>query len=279
MQNKILRCLSIDEMIPDEYKIPNEIDIVISVGGFYGFFVIGTDKIIKKLEKQGKLVVKRYAGSSVGAICAMLMGSGVTGDTIIQIYNNLIYNRYFFKSLKQEILQLLPPDAYLKCNDKVYIACTEITWFGFKKTIISKFTSNEDLVDATLASSNMPFLISPFLYYKFRGKYFIDGCFSAPLPIFKDYQHRQLLIKLYKIKYYTPYSYYPIDPSIEALVVKGAVETDKFLSGSDSTIETLEWFNERKYNNRYRRYILRSLGLIGIFYLIYANGYNRRKRL
>jgi predicted acylesterase/phospholipase RssA len=276
MQNKILRCLSIDEMIPDEYRIPNEIDIVISVGGFYGFFVIGTDKIIRKLEKQGKLVVKRYAGSSVGAICAMLMGSGVTGDTIIQIYNNLIYNRYFFKSLKQEILQLLPPDAYLKCNDKVYIACTEITWFGFKKTIISQFTSNEDLVDATLASSNMPFLISPFLYYKFRGKYFIDGCFSAPLPIFKDYQHRQLLIKLYKIKYYTPYSYYPIDPSIEALVVKGAVETDKFLSGSDSTIETLEWFNERKYNNRYRRYILRSLGMITIFYLIYTNGFRRK---
>jgi len=264
MQNQILRCLSIDELLHQKYVFPKEIDIVVSAGGFYGFFVIGTDKIIKRLEKEGKLSVKRYAGSSVGSICALLMASGVSGNQIIQIYNNLNYKRNFFKYLKKEILQLLPPNAYIKCSGKVFIACTEITWYGFKKTIISEFKSNEDLADAAMASSNMPFLISPFLFYKYRGKYFIDGCFSAPLPIFEDFIHRQLLIKLYKIKYYTPYSYCPIDPSIEGLVVKGAIETDKFLSNSDPTIKTLCWFNEQKYKNRYRRYLLRTLGITGI---------------
>jgi hypothetical protein len=275
MQSQILRCLSIDEFLHKKYIYPKEIDIVISVGGFYGFFVIGTDKITRRLEKEGKMKIKRYAGSSVGAICSILMASGVHGDQIIEIYNNLIYQRDYFKLLRQEILQLLPKDAHVRCTDRVFIAATEITWFGLKKVVFSNYKNNEDLVDAALASSNMPFLVSPYLYYKFRGKYYLDGCFTSPLPVFSDQKHHQLLIKLYKIKYYTPYSYYPVDPSIEGLVVKGAIETDKFLSGTDDTIKTLCWFNERKYKTRYRKYG-KFVIIAGACMLIYSLGKSRR---
>ena len=47
MQNQILKALSIDNMIHSCYTHPTEIDVVISSGGFFGFFVIGVDKILK----------------------------------------------------------------------------------------------------------------------------------------------------------------------------------------------------------------------------------------
>jgi hypothetical protein len=68
----------------------------------------------------------------------------------------------------------------------------------------------------------------------------------------------------------------PLDPSIEALVVKGAVETDKFLSGTDPNIETLSWYDPRsrqkKTTNYYYYYpsvaiLLGTMSLVTLFYL------------
>jgi len=251
-----MRSLSINEFIRSTYIHPPEIDVVCSVGGFYGFFMIGVDKILKKLEEEGKLVIKRYAGSSCGAICSILMACGVPGDDVIGIYNNLFRATNFFEKLRGEILRVLPEDAYEICTDRVFIHCTELSWrFGFRHTVFSRYESNEDLVDAAMASSNMPFFISRRMYYPYRGKYYIDGCWSSPLPLFHDDSlHHQLLVKLYNIKYYRPYMCVPLDPSIEGLVVKGAVETDKFLSGTDPNIETLCWYDPRSKQKKTTRY-------------------------
>jgi hypothetical protein len=45
-----------------------EIDLIIGGGGFNGFYVFGFNKILKKLEREEKLKIQRYAGTSVGAI-------------------------------------------------------------------------------------------------------------------------------------------------------------------------------------------------------------------
>lgn len=247
MQAKIIRSLSIDNFIHSEYKnYPSNIDMVVSVGGFYGFYMIGMDKILKKLEKEKKINIKRYSGSSVGAICSVLMACNISAHDTINIYNNLMYSKNYFEKLKSELLRLLPKDAFLLCNDRVFIHITQIGFpFILNHIVISKFNDNQDLVDAMMASSNMPLFISPKLTYKFRGKHCIDGCFSTLLPIFKDNLYDQLLIKLYKIKYYQPYVYRPIDSSIEGLIVKGAVETDKFFSGKHHDIITLSWHSNK----------------------------------
>ncbi len=73
-------------------------------------------------------------------------------------------------------LKVMPSDAYLACNGRLHISITVITCWGLQNKIvnvnclktakiksnvsvqISTFTSNEDVRDACLASSSIPFL-------------------------------------------------------------------------------------------------------------------------
>jgi len=279
MHIKILKALSIHDI--KEYKHPKEIDVVISVGGFYGFYVIGVHKILKKLEKEGKIIIKRYAGASVGAICSVLMACNVPEEMIVEMYDSLLFKKRYLFELRKLLYNLLPINAYEICSGKVYINATEITPFGFKKTIFSTYQNNDELLDACMASSNLPFYVSPNLFYKFKNKYYIDGCFTNVLPIFHDKKNEQLLIKLYKIKYHSPYSIYPNDTSIEGLIVKGGVEMHKFLKFSPSYIKTLEWFDEEKLKikrkKRIKKIIVCSM-VLGFFYLL-KNRYFSRESL
>lgn len=272
MQTQILKALSIENLMNYDYKHPTEIDVVISVGGFYGFFAIGVNKILKKLEREHKIIIKRYSGASVGAICSVLMACNVPSDIAIKIYNYLQYQDDYFDKLKNILLEILPPNAYEICSDKVFIYATHVTLFGFKKKIFSKFKNNHELIDACMASSNMPYFVSKNLFYKIKNEYYLDGCFSNLLPIFNDNINSQLLIKLYKIKYYNKYAFMPYDPSIEGLVVKGAIEMNKFLKNDENVhIKTIEWFNEKKYKKKkkLRKILLisSSFGLILIYFL------------
>jgi hypothetical protein len=54
----------------------------------------------------------------------------------------------------------------------------------------------------------------------------------------------------------------PRDPSIEALVVKGAVETDKFLSGTDPHIETLCWYDPQVKQKKRKYYAWKASALL-----------------
>lgn len=269
MHKKILKALSIHDI--KEYKHPKEIDVVISVGGFYGFYVIGVHKILKKLEQEGKIIIKRYAGASVGAICSVLMACNVPEEMIVEMYDSLLFRRRYLFELRKLLYNLLPINAYKICSGKVFIYATEITPFGFKKTIFSTFENNNELLDACMASSNLPFYVSPSLFYKFKDKYYIDGCFTNVLPVFHDKKNEQLLIKLYKIKYHSPYSLYPNDTSIEGLIVKGGIEMHKFLTFHPTYIKTLEWFDEeklkKKRKKRIKKIIVGSM-ILGCFYFL-----------
>ena len=272
MQSHILRSLSIDQTLHSRYlPHPMEIDVVISIGGFYGFFMIGVDKILKKLEHSNKLKIQRYAGSSVGAICAVCMACHISGETLIHMYNRLSQSPNYFRKLRQELLTLLPTDAYLRCTNRVFIHITQIGFpYLIRHVIISHFYNNEDLVDAMMASSNMPFIISPQLVYKYRDGYYIDGCFSRFLPIFKDQRHPQLLVKLYHIQYHGPFCYCPKDPSIESLIVKGVVETDKFFSEKNPSIKTLSWYHPISFHLQKLSIISLSASFfVGYFYCRY----------
>lgn len=254
MNHKIIRAISLDNIYNESFG-PVEFDLIISGGGFYGFFVIGIDIILKKLEKLKKIRINRFSGSSVGAICSILMCCDIDSLKVLNLYDRLNGRNDFFFILKQELLKILPDDAYKTCSDRVFIHATEIGFFKFKHTVFSKYTSNLDLIDACMASSNCPFIISPKLFYNYRNKWYIDGCLSRFLPYFKNENANQLLIKLYRINYFLPYVYKPLDPSIEGLVVKGAIETEKFLNGRKD-IKTMEWFNDKVKRRSYPKFFI-----------------------
>lgn len=239
MNSKIIRAISLDNLQNRSFG-PNRFDLVISGGGFYGFFVIGIDLVLKKLEKLHNIRIQRFAGSSVGAICSILMCCNIESLKILDLYERLHGRTDFFFLLREELLKLLPENAYFLCSGRVFIHATEIGYFGFRHAVFSQYTSNEDLIDAAMASSNCPFIINPKIFYVYKNRWYIDGCFTRALPYFSSNSH-QLLIKLYNISYHLPYIYRPLDPSIEGLVVKGAIEAEKFFNGQQS-ITTLEWY-------------------------------------
>lgn len=270
IKTRILKAISCSSLV---YYHPSEIDVIISVGGFYGFYVIGVSKILKKLEKENKIIIKRYSGSSVGSICSVLLACNVDPELIINLYEKLLHNNYtkksscYFDILREELLSIIPDNAYQICTNKVYITATQVTIYGLKHIVFSKYYSNEDLIDACMASSNMPLFISPYILYKYRNCYFLDGYFSSVLPILNN-NSNQLLIKLYRINYYPYYVYLPSDNSIEGLIVKGAIETDKFFKNAYHG-RVLSWYNTNINKSRkIKKLVLSSFIIFSSYYII-----------
>jgi predicted acylesterase/phospholipase RssA len=265
MQSNILRALSLDNL-SGMRPIPPEFHLIISGGGFYGFYVIGIDKIMKKMKNH---CIRYYSGSSVGAICAVLMCCNLKGDDIIALYERLHKKQNYFMLLRKELLRLLPSDAYLKCSGRVFVHATAVSWRGLRHVVFHQFSNNTDLVDACMASSNFPFLVSPHLFYRYKGRSYIDGCFTQTLPVFSFETTPQLLVKLYRVNYGLLSMFYPSDESVEGLVVKGAIESYKFFH-QGIQVSTLEWYDRRrlKRKNRIRFFLLMIVPLVWLTRII-----------
>lgn len=263
MRSKIIKAISVECLPGHSPVLPPEFDLVISCGGFFGFYVIGIDRVLKKLEKNGYCKVRRYAGSSVGAICCVLMCCGVPTTNLVEMYERLYRRPDYFLLLRKELLAVLPPDAYLRCSSRVFIHTTRVG-FWLRPVVFSSYTDNADLVDACLASSNFPFLISPLPVFSYHNEWYIDGCFTRSLPVFDD-SSRQLLVKLYRINYPCIASLFPNDDSIEGLIVKGAVEAEKFLCRSIK-IPVFDWFRRGKDDNQKKNtwFLIVSASMVAI---------------
>jgi predicted acylesterase/phospholipase RssA len=244
---------------------PKEIDIVISGGGFLGFYLLGVDKVLRKLKSQGNLKIKRFAGCSVGAICSVLMCCEVPSELVYETLFGLTEDPHFFLHLKDQLLKILPKNAYQICNDRVFIVASRITRYGVKKTIFSTYESNEDLVYACLASSNFPIIVNKFLYFYHKDEYFIDGCFTDSLPIFQDTNRRQFIIKLYNLPVNNIVFFFK-HLSIDGLIIQGTIDTDLFFKDKYRH-EVLGWINHEnditKNRQRNHKYFYMIVG--GIF--------------
>ena len=68
---------------------------------------------------------------------------------------------------------------------KVFISITAVGATGaLRSRIVSRFASNKDLVDACVASSNIPYLARAGLGPRFRGERVLDGGLTNNLPFF-----------------------------------------------------------------------------------------------
>lgn len=76
--------------------------------------------------------------------------------------------------------EYLPSDAYKKCSDKLHITISRFGFYGFYEDRISKYDSNEELIDAILGTIHIPgmFRYIPIV----RGKFAIDGCWTNMKP-------------------------------------------------------------------------------------------------
>lgn len=74
----------------------------------------------------------------------------------------------------------LPEDAYRKCSDRLHITISRLGIYGFYEERISKYNSNDELIDAICGTIHIPGLFRNFPIV--RGQYAFDGCWTNMKP-------------------------------------------------------------------------------------------------
>ena len=122
---------------------------------------------------------------------------------------------------------------------------TEVTRWGMRNRMISQYDSNEELFEACLASSTIPFLTERNGIREFKNMWVCDGGFTNNTPIFEDGVRRQLVFKLYDVEYPWRLLTTASDSCIEALVLRGAILMSRFLQGDASEGGGISWLERR----------------------------------
>ena len=95
----------------------------------------------------------------------------------------------------------IPEDAFIICTNRLFVSITVLTRYGPVNRIVSEFSSNDDLLEACLASSTLPYLTERRGCRMFRGEYVVDGGLTNNIPVFTDGVRRQLVFRLFDVEY------------------------------------------------------------------------------
>lgn len=89
--------------------------------------------------------------------------------------------------LLHEYLEREGPDAYKKCNGRLYITVTRLSrrlGLPCETVYINEWTSNKDLIECVKCSSTIPGRIGPYCWGQYwRGQYWMDGGVYVIHPI------------------------------------------------------------------------------------------------
>ena len=152
--------------------------ILISPGGFKGFYELGILSFIKENYNLDKFL---FSGASAGAWNSLFMC--YKNDSKQLVYNILDYKTTQSISVKdlQYFLKYKLLTKY-KTEDfdlrRLFIGVTTIKKCKTQINIFSDFNSLEDAINCCMASSHIPF-ITGYLTNIYRDKYTFDGGFST----------------------------------------------------------------------------------------------------
>ncbi|XP_066525191.1 patatin-like phospholipase domain-containing protein 2 [Hoplias malabaricus] len=159
--------------------------------GFLGIYHIG---VASCLQEQAPFLVdnaRHIYGASAGAITAAALVSGAclgeAGAGIIDVAKEArkrflgpMHPSFNLVKLMRTVMhRTLPPDGYSKATGRLGISLTRVT--DGENVLVSKFSSNEELVQACVCSAYIPVysgLIPPTL----QGVRYVDGGITDNLP-------------------------------------------------------------------------------------------------
>ena len=235
---------------------PTEIDVTISGGGLKGYYLLGARHVIAS---RPELVVKRYSGTSAGAWTAMFMATELSSADWLATYTLTAEAArraveegksapLLMEAYREEVWPwlktVLPPDAHARCSGRLHVTVTSMEKLRPTPMVISKFESNEELFEACVASSCVPLITQRGMGTRYQDRHCFDGLFSGEsIPTFDDEIRPQLVFNLMRIPYSRAAMVRAVDPSIEGLVVSGALQTARFLDGrrGDPRFEVVSW--------------------------------------
>ncbi|KAL2087828.1 hypothetical protein ACEWY4_016656 [Coilia grayii] len=161
--------------------------------GFLGIYQLG---VVGALQRHGQRLLgglHACGGASAGALVATVL---LTAPHKLESCKDFAYRFAhsvrrqtlgaitpgydFMLELKKGIEEILPCDAHQRAEDRLHVSITHSR--TRRNHIVSKFSSREELIQALLASSFVPFYagLKP---VEFQGQTWIDGGFTDSLPI------------------------------------------------------------------------------------------------
>lgn len=184
-------------------------DIVISVMGGAGLYPMGmgearsTYHLLRDRYPNRRIV---FSGVSSGSWVALMLALDIKDEQIEpyfdffrSLFKEWYKTRYFywFKNLECLTRKILEENGgYKKVTNRLFIGmtsyCPNKQKFTFKT--VSKYKSNDDVIDAIMASSHV-FIIGRSWFRYYDGQFSFDGNFLKPNVILDDGQYVNILIK------------------------------------------------------------------------------------
>jgi hypothetical protein len=155
--------------------------IIITPGGFYGYYMLGITRYIKTHYDLDDYV---FSGSSAGAWCALFLCLKDKKNITMLLFQLITGMQELLKSttmyeflfvMKQKVLELTADSDY--DLERLHIGVLKYENYELKTTIYCNFTSLEDAVNCCISSSNIPFLTGEFAH-TYKGSMAIDGVFA-----------------------------------------------------------------------------------------------------
>jgi hypothetical protein len=176
-----MKCIKGRLWHPNTMSIPTQ-HLVFPGGGVYFWWEAGT---IQALSEQYDLKNGRFTmyGASAGSIASVLAACNVdmkfamTESFRLPKKTKGVTHAYLIELWLQKIL---PQNCHELCsNGKVNISVTTITltFMPLHRKVISNFSSKQDLIDACLTSSHIPFFLDGNFSRTFHGECCVDGSF------------------------------------------------------------------------------------------------------
>ncbi|KAF4530078.1 hypothetical protein B566_EDAN001334 [Ephemera danica] len=157
--------------------MPTKMNLSFAGCGFLGIYHVGVAVCLKKYAPH--LLLNKISGASAGAIAACCLLCDLPLEARSKTLGPFSPSFNVQNVLLEGLLKVIPDDAHERVSGKLHISLTRV--YDGKNVIVSQFNSKEDLLQALLASSFIPFF-SGLLPPRFHGVRYMDGGFSDNLP-------------------------------------------------------------------------------------------------
>jgi len=255
------------ENLPQESKIFKKIDLVLDGGIFNGSYLAGAVCFLKEMEKKNYLKIDRISACSIGSVVAFLYYTNSLDlmSKLYQIANNEFKTDYtlkMIKNLKYHLKDRIPDNIISKVNGKLFICFNDVK--NGKKIIKSSYKNVDEIFNAIIKSSFVPFLIDNNMMYK---KKYIDGINAY---IFEKENNKKILhMELFSFDKFTLAINIKNEKTNFHRIMSGVLEMNSFFIKNSSTYMCSyveDWHIVNNFN--YSIKILFEKIIIYILYLI-----------
>jgi hypothetical protein len=148
-------------------------------GGVYFWWQAG---VIQALRERFDLKNGNFSmhGASAGSVSCVMAACDVNMHDAMQANFNLPAKSDVFthgRLVELWLQRILPHDCHILCSGKVNISVTKITasCMPLHRKVVNTFSSKQDLIDACLTSSHIPWFLDGQFSRSFRGDRCVDG--------------------------------------------------------------------------------------------------------